>query len=323
MDKTKKKSQLTVATVQMDCNVGMRELNLAKAERLIEQAANQQAKLVLLPELMPGGYILDETIWNTAEPFDGATVTWMRNLSNRLGVYIGTTFLEARGQDFFNTFVLTNPEGEVAGKVSKNPPASFEAYFYKAGSEPHWFDTDIGRIGVGICFENALYARYAELHNAGIDLYLRPFAGASFQAKFPIRQKDVEMLNEALRSGTAETAKQMGIPVVMSNRVGNLITPLPSILPRQNINFPGYSAIADSDGLLLGQLSSHEEDVIIATVHLDGERKKETIAPNLHGRWTIAMPWTSAIWLITQWLGTRAYARNKIRANKASHIAGL
>lgn len=312
-----KPETLTVATVQVACQLGDRNSNLANAEKYILQAAQKGAKLVLLPEMMPGGYTLNESIWETAEPFDGPSTQWMRELSKRSAIYLGTSFLEADGEDFYNTFVLTGPEGEVVARVRKSPPASFEAYFFAGGSDCHWFDTPIGRIGVGICFENALYERYAELHQAGIDLYLRPFSGASFEAKFPVRQRDADVLNSALRDGTAETAKLMGIPVVMANKVGRLISTLPAGFPPQNIEFPGFSAIADSDGTLLGQLGPGAQGVVVGTIHLKPERKKAELVPRVFGRWTAKMPWWGFIWVLTQKMGERAYAKSALRKSKA------
>jgi N-carbamoylputrescine amidase len=312
-----KPNTLIVATVQVACQLGHREGNLSNAEKFVIQAAERGAKLVLLPEMMPSGYTLNEAIWETAEPFDGTSTKWMRGLSRRLQLYLGTSFLEADGEHFYNTFVLSGPDGEVVARVRKCPPASFEAYFFTAGSDRHWFDTPIGRIGVGICFENALYERYAELHEAGIDLYLRPFSGASFEAKFPVRQRDADVLNTALRDGTAVTAKLMGIPVVMSNKVGRLLTTLPGGFPAQDIEFPGYSAIADSDSTLLGQLGRGEQGVVVGTVHLMPERKKKQIVPRSFGRWTAKMPWWSFIWVLTQRMGEKSYAKSALRKSKA------
>ena len=312
-----KPNTLTVATVQVACKLGDREGNLAKSKKYVEQAAQKNAKLVLLPEMMPGGYTLNEEIWETAEPFDGPSTQWMRELSKRLELYLGTSFLEADGENFYNTFVLTGPEGEIVARVRKCPPASFEAYFFTKGTDPHWFDTPIGRIGIGICFENALYERYAELHQAEIDLFLRPFSGASFEAKFPVRQRDADILNAALRDGTAETAKLMGIPVVMANKVGRLVSTLPAGFPPQDIEFPGFSAIADSDGALLGQLGPGEEGVVVGTVHLMPERKKKELVPRKFGRWTAKMPWWAFIWTLTQKMGEKAYAKSDVRKSKA------
>ncbi len=312
---------ITVASVQLACEFGDLEGNLRRASNFVEEAASQGAKLVLLPELMSGGYTLTETIWDTAEPFNGPTTQWMRSVSQRLGIFLGTTFLEAEGEHFYDTFVLTDPDGQIAGRVRKNPPASFEAYFFTAGNDPHWFDTPIGRIGVGICFENALYERYSDLHEGQIDLYLRPFSGASFEAKFPIRQRDADVLNAALRDGTAETARLMGIPVIMSNKVGRLVTKLPANFPPQDVEFPGFSAVADGNGTLLGQLGPGQEGVVVGTVNLDPGRKQKNKVPRKFGRWTAKMPWWAFIWILTQRLGEKSYAKNAVRKSKALEVS--
>lgn len=308
---------LTVATVQIACQLNDRAGNLANAEKYILQAVQQGAQLILLPEMMPGGYTLNEAMWDSAETFDGPSTRWMRDLSARSKIYLGCSFLEAEGEHFYNSFVLTGPQGEVVARVRKSPPASFEAYFFTEGSDCHWFNTPIGRIGVGICFENALYERYAELHSAGIDLYLRPFSGASFEAKFPVRQRDADLLNAALRDGTAETAKLMGIPVIMANKVGRLVSTLPAGFPAQDIEFPGFSAIADSDGRLLGQIGPGQQGVVVATVHLDPARKVKELVPRAFGRWTAKMPWWAFIWVLTEKMGRKAYRKSALRRSKA------
>jgi len=312
---------VSVAAVQMMCESGNTQGNLSRAAAYVEQAAACGAKLVLLPELTPGGYTLTEAIWDTAEPFNGTTTKWLQGLGQRMGIYIGTSFVEADGEDFFNTFVLATPEGSIAGRVRKCPPASFEAYFFRAGNDKHWIDTPLGRIGVGICYENALYERYSDLYDAGIDIYLRPFSGASFEAKFPVRQKDVDFLNAALRDGTAETARIMGIPVVMANKVGRLITSLPAGFPGQNVEFPGFSAVADSDGRLLSQLPSRQEGIVAGDVTLDPSRKVRQKAPRSYGRWTGAMPWWAFIWPLTQRMGERNYSKNRYRVQRAVSIS--
>ena len=75
---------LRVAAVQPISQPGQRDANLRHAETLVEQAAAQGAQLVLLPELMPGGYCLTEAIWDTAEPFAGPTTRWLTGLARRL-----------------------------------------------------------------------------------------------------------------------------------------------------------------------------------------------------------------------------------------------
>ena len=52
--------KLKVAAVQVRCEPLRSVDNLAHSEAFIEQAAGEGAELVLLPELMPGGYVLTE-----------------------------------------------------------------------------------------------------------------------------------------------------------------------------------------------------------------------------------------------------------------------
>ena len=80
---------------------------------------------------MPSGYFLTEEIWDCAEPWNGPTYAWLTALARRMGIFLGTSFLEAEGEDFYNTFALATPEGEIAGRVRKTPPASLEALFWE------------------------------------------------------------------------------------------------------------------------------------------------------------------------------------------------
>ena len=302
-----------VAVVQMACELNAFAANTARASRHLAAAAAQGAVLALLPELMPNGYTLTHALWAGAEPFDGPTLAWLRRECTMHRMMIGTTFLEADGEDFFNTFVLVGADGSVLGKVRKNPPASFEAWFFRAGDTRHWFETPIGRVGVGICFENALYDHYLTLHEADVDLMLRPFSGASFEARFPIRAADVAAINEALRTGTAEAARLTGRPVLMANKVGRLVTALSMGGRVQTVEFPGYSAIADGDGRLLGQLGPGEEGAVIGDVRIDPARKAKAPAPRRYGKWTAPLPWWAVAWDITGCLGQRAYSRSASR----------
>lgn len=310
---------LKVAAVQIRCEPLRTKENLARAERFVEQAVSQGDELVLLPELMPGGYILTEDIWSTAEKFDGPSVAWLKRTANRFGIYLGMSYAEAEGSDFYNSLVLATPEGNIAGRVRKSPPASVEAYFFCAGEDAHYIDTEIGRIGVGICYENLLYERMAALHEASFDIVLHPTAAGTPTPTFPIRRKDSEAFNFMLKGSTAFYAQALGVPIVMANKWGPLVSPLPGTFPAQNTSFPGLSAIADSDGTLKVQLGS-EEGIAIVQVSLDPTRKVEQ-PPKSYRRWALPVPWYAFLWPLTQKLGERAYARCTSRSERALAVA--
>ena len=103
--------RIRVAAAQIDCHPGEVADNLVHAESMIASAAEQGSEIVLLPELMPSGYMVTEEIWNSAETINGRSVYWLLSTASRFGVYLGFSFLEADGEDFYNSFVLASPAG--------------------------------------------------------------------------------------------------------------------------------------------------------------------------------------------------------------------
>lgn len=306
---------LRVAAVQLRSDVGETANNLQRAGELASQAAAQGARIVVLPELTPGGYILTEEIWNTAETMQGESMSWLKATAARLGIYLGMSFLEAEGPDFYNSFVLATPRGEIAGRVRKNPPASAEAYFFRAGSDAHFIDTELGRIGVGICYEAILYERLAELHLDSVDIVLYPMSAGTPTPVFPIRKRDAVAFDSMLQRLAAHHARALGVPTVMANKCGPLVTAMPEWLPAQDTRFPGLSTIADSDGVVKSQLGG-EQGIAVADVVLDPARKVAA-TPQRHGRWALPVPWYSFSFPLAAFLGARAYARSSDRAARA------
>ena len=305
--------QLNIGVVQMDSEVGKVTANLEHAGELVHAAAQQGAQLVLTPELMPCGYILTEAIWNYAEPFDGQTLAWLQRLAIQHNIFLGTSFLEAAGEDFYNTFALAAPDGSIAGRVRKNPPASLEAYFYRSGNDPHVIETALGRIGVGICFENLLYEHLQEMQRASVDLVLQPTAAGRPR---PVKAGDIELFDSMIQRCAPYHARTLGVPVALSNRIGLINTELPGGFGEFNSSFPGYSQIVDSDGVVIARMNA-EEGVIVAEVGLSPERKRSKRPRCYAGMWAFPMPWFASIWPETQQMGEKDYAENLRRKQAA------
>lgn len=309
---------IRVAAVQMRCDAGERAGNLDHAAGFVAETAARGAQIVLLPELMPGGYGVTEAVWDTAETMHGPSLAWLRAQAAKHGIYLGFSFLEAEGEDFYNSFVLADPQGEIAGRVRKNPPASVEAYFYRRGSDVHVIDTGLGRIGVSICYENLLYERIVELSELDVDLVLSPMAAARPKRFLPGDYKRYERM---LKRGRTIYSDGLGVANVIANRVGPLDTDLPSIYPHLKSSFPGLSAISDGDGRLLAEMGE-EEGGVVADVTLDPARKKRGM-PQCFGRmWALPVPWYAFIWPMSQKPGEKDYAANRRRAQKARSISG-
>src|SRR5512138_1315528 len=312
-----KTRQLTLGVVQMDSEVGNISANLEHAGELVQAAARQGAQIVLTPELMPCGYTLTEAIWNYAEPFGGPTVAWLTRLAKQLNIFLGTSFLEACGEDFYNTFALAAPDGSIAGRVRKNPPASLEAFFYRAGNDPHVIETALGRIGVGICFENLLYDHLLELQRCSADLILQPTAAGRPK---PMKPGDIELFDSMIRRCAPYHARALGVPVALANRTGLINTELPGNFGEFHSSFPCYSQIVDSDGVVKARMKD-EEGVIVADVVLDPERKRFKRLRCYGEMWAYPMPWFAFIWPQTQQMGEKNYAENARRRQAALVVA--
>ncbi|MEJ2454075.1 MAG: carbon-nitrogen hydrolase family protein [Candidatus Thiodiazotropha sp.] len=309
--------KLRVAAVQMNCQPGEVEQNLTHAQNMVVTAVEQGAELVLLPELMPGGFLMTEDIWNSADTIDGHFVSWLLSTARHNSIYLGCSFLEVEGEEFYNTFVLASPEGKLVGRVRKNPPASVESYFYKAGSDRHVIETELGRIGVGICYENLLYEQMCLLYHENIDLLLSPFAAGRPKPFIP---GDIKRFDDMIRNSRAIFTETLGVPVVMADRVGELDTDLPGMLPHLKSSFSGLSSIVDYDGTIKEELGG-EEGVIVADVQIghSDERKSE---PKRYGKmWGIPVPWYAFIWPMSQKWGEKSYADNSRRREKALSIS--
>ncbi|HUD96753.1 MAG TPA: amidohydrolase [Woeseiaceae bacterium] len=104
-------SALTVALVQSVLHWHDPARNLERFSKML-QAHPDPADLFVLPEMFSTGFTMDAT--TNAEPMDGRSVTWMAEISGRLGAAVcGSLIIEEDGH-YFNRFILMHPDGNFA-----------------------------------------------------------------------------------------------------------------------------------------------------------------------------------------------------------------
>jgi N-carbamoylputrescine amidase len=270
---------LGVAGVQLECRNGEVEANLAHAERFVARARDRGAQLILCPEFLAAGYVYDPSLWQAAEPQGGPTERWLRRMAIEHRVHIGASYLEVSGDDFFNTFALLQPNGAVAGRVRKESLPGFEGWYFSSCPGSKVIETRIGRIGVGICYDNYTARFLGQLRSEDADLLLMPHSGPCiglswFDALF----------RDSLREIARFYSRAFGIPTVMVNKasVTDSSSPIP-VLPfvRLPFHFPGFSTICDSDGGVRDALGEGE-GIVAAEVVLDPSRKRRPEEPVGH-----------------------------------------
>uniref|UniRef100_A0ACD5ZUA1 Uncharacterized protein n=2 Tax=Avena sativa TaxID=4498 RepID=A0ACD5ZUA1_AVESA len=139
--------------------------NIAHARARIEAAAAAGAKLVVLPEIWNCPYAMG-TLPSYAEDIDGGGSPSVSMLSEvaaaRKITVVGGSIPERSSGQLFNTCCVIGPDGQIKAKHRKlhlfgiDIPGDItfrESDTFTAGQELTVVDTDMGRIGIGICHD--------------------------------------------------------------------------------------------------------------------------------------------------------------------------
>jgi predicted amidohydrolase len=138
----------------------------------VDHAAARGADLVAFPETVtalgaPGGV--------DPEPLDGPTAAAMQTAASRHGVHLLCPIRTDEDGAVFNSAILIGPAGDIIGVYHKNFPTLDElaAGTHPCGEAPV-FETDLGRIGVAICFDLTYHEVGESLADDRPDLVLWP-----------------------------------------------------------------------------------------------------------------------------------------------------
>lgn len=145
-----------IALVQMASTFLNRDANLEKAETMLREAAANGAKLVCFPESFDIGYINDRLSEMCAfvQPEDDTTLVRMCALANELGIWIlAPVFMKNKSGEIENRACLIDNGGRLLGSYSKTHLTVGERRWLTRGTEYPVFETDLGKIGISICYD--------------------------------------------------------------------------------------------------------------------------------------------------------------------------
>ena len=243
--------------------------NIAKTAGFIREAAAGGAQVILPSELFQGPYfcVAQEERWFAhAHPWrEHPAVRALAPLAGELGVVIPISIFEREGPHYFNSVVVADADGSLAGVYRKSHipdgPGYQEKYYFRPGDTGFkvWA-TRHGRIGVGICWDQWFPEAARAMTLMGAEALLYPTAIGS--------EPHDPALDTALpwRRAMQGHAVSNVIPVVGANRTG--FEPW-DFYPKGGQRFYGSSFIADHRGDLVADLGRDDEGVIAATFDLD------------------------------------------------------
>jgi len=176
----------------------IRRCNVAHHVELIAEARRQGARIIGLGELFVAPYFAlrcDELWRGMAEDADsGPTVTELAAVARRHGIVIVAPIYESAGSERFNTAVVLDADGTIAGRYRKchipqgaNEQNRFDERFYYRASDGKpsgflpVFDTAVGKIGVSICYDRHFEGVVGALARCGARIVFSP--AVTFGAK--------------------------------------------------------------------------------------------------------------------------------------------
>jgi predicted amidohydrolase len=224
----------------MDAKPTSAETRLERAEQQLVKAAQEGAELVVLPELFNFGYSYSSDAARRAERTDGPTATWLSRMAARLRVHVaGTLLLRDRGH-IYNSLLLASPDGR-RFRYDKTHPWGFERAIFREGpGHSVVAQTDLGRIGLLICWDAAHERLWSQLAGE-VDLVVIcscppdiPNATLHLANGCSITLDDLGVfkgLKNAGRRLFGEAIEQqagwLGVPVINTVGVGRIRTPIP------------------------------------------------------------------------------------------------
>lgn len=261
--------KVKVAVTQMSCSRNPEE-TLAKADRLVRQAAGKGAKIILLQELFETPYFCQLQKFEyleLAKPLgENPAVNHFRKVARELDVVLPVSFFERAGNTQFNSAAVIDADGEILGVYRKTHipdglPYAEKFYFTPGDTGFKVWDTKYGRIGVGICWDQWFPETARSLALLGAEILLFPTAIGSE----PTLGKDSRVHWRNVMVGHA-AANMM--PVIASNRIGK------ETEEESEMTFYGCSFIADNHGELVEQADDHTEAVLVHEFDFDALAKE-------------------------------------------------
>jgi predicted amidohydrolase len=258
-------AKITIALGQITCQVGNKRKNLEAMEKRVKQAKKVGAELIAFPELSLTGYTVRDRAYELAEPVPkGDSVREIERIAKNEEIHIVFGAIERSARTsavLHNSAVLVGPKGYV-GKYQKMylPTHSVfeEKRYFRPGYQTNVFETEVGKIGMIICYDIYFPEITRLLSLRGANLIICISASPS------VRRGFFETL-------TAARAIENGIFLAYVNLAGI----------EDGLQFWGGSRIIAPSGSLISQAKYDVDDLIHATIDYSDMSRVQAWVPAL------------------------------------------
>ena len=260
---------VTFAVTQFKASDSL-DANISAAEKLINDAADKGANVILLQALFASLYWCKERKSRyiaPAENYSESTILQhFSELAKSRELVLPINYFEKSGSLFFNSLAVIDADGHVLENYRKShipdAPGNHEKFYFSPGDTGFkvW-QTRFGRLGAAICSDQWFpeTARILTLNGAEAILYPCAVERGSLQPGY-------DALGHWQKVIQGQSAANM-LPIVASNRVGaeNLET--------CEVTFYGSSFITDQFGTIVNQLDKYSRGIACQKFDLDTHAK--------------------------------------------------
>jgi predicted amidohydrolase len=156
---------------------GTLEGNMKAMADVLDQAGREKPDVILLTEFFTERGVKG-SVHDRSEPIPGPLTDALAEKARQYNSYIIACMLELDGGKTYDTAVLIDRQGRIAGKYRKThlPLAEVEDG-ETPGSDYPVFDTDFGRIGILICWDFVFPETFRIMRLEGAEIVFLPIAG--------------------------------------------------------------------------------------------------------------------------------------------------
>jgi nitrilase len=263
-----------VACAQVEPVIFDRGATLDRLAVVAAEAAAGGARLVLFPETFVPVYPSSRWARSLAVWGEGGKELWARlaqasitvpsadterigSIAREHGIVLAVGINELDGGTLYNTLLVFRPDGELALRHRKLMPTNHERMVWGLGDGEGLatIETDLGRVGGLICWENLMPLARAALYESGLDIYLAPTADDDEPWQRSIRHIAREARAFVLSCCVYQRASSYPADVAIAEG--------PDLLGR------GGSAIVGPDGEYLAGPLWDEEGILFADLEPD------------------------------------------------------
>jgi predicted amidohydrolase len=258
------KDKIRLALAQISSKRENKSENLRKIEELTIKAKEKGADLIIFPEMSLTGYVILDQVYELAETIPGPSTGKVEALAKKTGMHIvfGMPELSEKTRaTIFNTAVLVGPK-DLIGKYRKMylPTHSVfeEKRYFRPGYEPAAFQTDIGNIGLSICYDVFFPEVFRLSRLKGAQLII------CISASPAVRRGYFEILTSARALENTAFLAYVNLAGV-----------------EDGLQFWGGSRLVCPTGDVIAKAKYDEEDFVVCDVNFGDLRAAETFIPTL------------------------------------------